>query len=88
MWITNSFACCRGISFDKLGRFEDAVADFTEVLRLERLNVNAYFNRFVAIHASNALVQMPAHPEKVVYAHVWLTHSVVVGNAGDRPMMR
>lgn len=36
---------CRGISFDKLGQFEQAVADFTTVLRLDPTNVNAYFNR-------------------------------------------
>lgn len=35
----------RGISFDKLGQFEQAVADFNEVLRLEPNNSVAYFNR-------------------------------------------
>lgn len=55
----DAFVCCRGISFDKLGRFEDAVADFSEVLRLEPLNVNAYFNRSVLTSTSDTPVQMP-----------------------------
>ena len=37
--------CCRGISYDKLGQFEDAIADFTRVLELDPTNVNAFFNR-------------------------------------------
>lgn len=36
---------CRGISFDKLGDFQKAVADFTTVIKLDPNNVNAYFNR-------------------------------------------
>ena len=36
---------CRGISFDKLGDFKKAVADFTTVIKLDPSNVNAYFNR-------------------------------------------
>lgn len=36
---------CRGISFDKLGDFKKAVADFTTVIKLDPNNVNAYFNR-------------------------------------------
>ena len=43
-----SYAPCRGISFDKLGQFEEAIADFTRVLELDSSNVNAYFNRWVA----------------------------------------
>ncbi len=36
---------CRGISYDKMGRYESAVADFTLVLQLDPQNVNAVFNR-------------------------------------------
>ena len=42
-----SCASYRGISFDKLGQFEEAIADFTRVLELDPSNVNAYFNRWV-----------------------------------------
>lgn len=40
---------CRGISHEKLGQFEEAVADFSEVVRLEPDNVNAYFSRGSAL---------------------------------------
>ena len=43
----SSFAPYRGISFDKLGQFAEAIADFTRVLELDPSNVNAYFNRWV-----------------------------------------
>lgn len=36
---------CRGISYDKMGKYESAVADFTTVLQLDPQNVNAVFNR-------------------------------------------
>lgn len=35
----------RGISYDKLGMYEEAIRDFTRVIQLEPNNVNAYFNR-------------------------------------------
>jgi tetratricopeptide (TPR) repeat protein len=35
----------RGISYDKLGKYEAAVADFSRVLELEPTNSVAYFNR-------------------------------------------
>lgn len=35
----------RGISYDKLGLWEKAIADFSTVLRLDPNNVNAFFNR-------------------------------------------
>lgn len=35
----------RGISYDKLGMYDEAIKDFTRVLQLEPNNVNAYFNR-------------------------------------------
>jgi lipoprotein NlpI len=35
----------RGISYDKKGMFEAAIADFTRVLELDSTNANAYFNR-------------------------------------------
>lgn len=39
---------CRGVSYDKLGRWGEAVEDFTAVLRLAtdpKQRANAYFNR-------------------------------------------
>lgn len=36
---------CRGISYDKLGHFGEAVQDFNKVLQLEPNNSVAYFNR-------------------------------------------
>ncbi len=38
----------RGISYDKLGRHGEAVADFTRVLELEPGNLTAAYNRAVA----------------------------------------
>lgn len=35
----------RGISYDKKGDFEKAIADFTKVLKLDKNNAHAYFNR-------------------------------------------
>ena len=35
----------RGISYDKKGQYESAIADFTKVLELDANNANAYFNR-------------------------------------------
>ena len=48
IWLPpSSYAPYRGISYDKLGQFEEAIADFTRVLELDPSNVNAYFNRWV-----------------------------------------
>ena len=35
----------RGISFERLGHYVQAIADFTEVIKLDQENANAYFNR-------------------------------------------
>ena len=35
----------RGISYDKKGQYEAAIADFTRVLELDATNANAFFNR-------------------------------------------
>lgn len=35
----------RGISYDKLGHFEEAVLDFNKVIQLDPNNSVAYFNR-------------------------------------------
>ena len=35
----------RAVSFDKLGRYKDAIRDFDSVLNLDPTNANAYFNR-------------------------------------------
>ena len=53
----SSYAPYRGISFDKLGQFEEAVADFTRVLELDPSNVNAYFNRCVVACSTLQLLQ-------------------------------
>ena len=39
--------CCgsRGISYDKMGKYDEAISDFTQVLLLDPQNVNAVFNR-------------------------------------------
>ncbi len=36
---------CRGISLHKLNRLEEAVADFSEVLRMDPSNANALYSR-------------------------------------------
>jgi hypothetical protein len=36
---------CRGISNDKLGNYDAAIADFDDVVALEPNNVNALFSR-------------------------------------------
>ncbi len=36
---------CRGISLHKLDRLEEAVADFSEVLRMDPSNANALYSR-------------------------------------------
>ena len=35
----------RGISHDKKGEFQQAIADFSRVLELDQTNANAFFNR-------------------------------------------
>lgn len=35
----------RGISYERLGQYEAAIEDFTQVISLDKDNANAYFNR-------------------------------------------
>ena len=35
----------KAVSFDKLGRFKEAIRDFDSVIKLDPTNANAYFNR-------------------------------------------
>ena len=35
----------RGISFERLARYKEAVKDFTSVIEIDPSNANAYFNR-------------------------------------------
>lgn len=47
----NSNTCRRGISYDKLGNRQAAIADFTSAVLLDPSNLGAYFNRGTAYDA-------------------------------------
>jgi tetratricopeptide (TPR) repeat protein len=47
--VTTFNVAIRGILHEKLGQFEEAVADFSEVIRLDPDNVNAFFSRGSAL---------------------------------------
>ena len=48
---TNPGEWCRGISFDKLGQHEAAIADFSAAVQLDPGNLAAFFNRGTAYDA-------------------------------------